>query len=495
MQRSVGEWREGKEVKRWYRGGWWEYKWGALSCTSLGALLAAMNGASLIVALPALLRNLHTGIFGLVWVLLSYLLVQTTLTLMAGRLSDMIGRKKLYVGGFAVFTAVSLLAGFAQGAGQLIVARSIMGAAGAFMMANSSVIVTDAFPPKQLGRALGVNMMVAAAGSTLGVVVGGVMTEISWRWVFWFNVPLGLLGTVWAAVNLRELVRLEKEQKLDLVGNATFLIGFAGLLVALTQGGIRGWEAPVVVGGFALAATLLPAFLVTELRARDPLLDLSLFRSRTFTFGNASALLNSLARFAVNFLFVFFFIGVGGHNHLEAGIMLIPLAGTMFVAAPVAGHFADRLDARAISTAGMIVSAVGLLGMGTLIEVNTPYWQIALWQAVVGVGAGVFNSPNSRSIMNAVKPGRRGIASGTRTLLTNAGAVLSIAFAISIVTDAIPRSETFEIFSGSSHGGLSVAQAAPFISGFHTALLAMAAASLLGAILSAARGKNNPRIS
>lgn len=187
-----------------------------------------MNGASLIVALPALLRAFQTSIFSLVWVLLSYLLVQTALTLMAGRLSDMIGCKKLYVGGFAVFTVISLLAGFADGTWQLIAARSLMGAAGAFMMANSSVIVTDAFPPKELGRALGVNMMVAAAGSTLGVVVGGVMTEISWRWVFWFNVPLGLLGTVWAAINLRELVNLEKNQKLDLVGNATFLGGLTG---------------------------------------------------------------------------------------------------------------------------------------------------------------------------------------------------------------------------------------------------------------------------
>ncbi|HZB83197.1 MAG TPA: MFS transporter, partial [Rubrobacteraceae bacterium] len=185
-----------------------EYKWAALSCTSIGALLAAINSGSLIVALPTLMRELNTGLFSLIWVLLSYLLAQTVLTLAAGRIADMVGRKKFYVGGFALFTVVSLFAWFAQGAGELIAARTVMGVGGAFMMANSSVIVTDAFPRKGLGQALGINMMVAAAGSTLGVVIGGIMTSISWQWVFWFNVPLGVIGTIWAAINLREIVEL-----------------------------------------------------------------------------------------------------------------------------------------------------------------------------------------------------------------------------------------------------------------------------------------------
>src|SRR5919199_3273576 len=218
-----------------------EYKWAALSCTSIGALLATINASSLIVALPTLLRELNIELFSLVWILLSYLLAQTVLTLAAGRIADMVGRKKFYVGGFALFTVVSLLAGFANNAGELIAARTVMGAAGAFMMANSSVIVTDAFPRKGLGQALGINMMVAAAGSTLCVVIGGIITSISWQWVFWFNVPLGVVGTLWAAINLREIVELEKGQRLDVVGNATFSVGLMGLLIALTLGGIEGW--------------------------------------------------------------------------------------------------------------------------------------------------------------------------------------------------------------------------------------------------------------
>ena len=464
------------------------YKWSALSCTSLGALLAAINGGSLIVALPTLMRELHAGLSSLVWVLLSYLLTQTIMTVTPGRIADMVGRKKLYVGGFALFTAVSLLAGFATNVEELIAARAIMGAAGAFMMANSSVIVTDAFPRKQLGQALGINMMMAAAGSTLGVVVGGVMTSISWEWVFWFNVPLGLVGTVWAAVNLRELVNLRKGQKLDLFGNLTFLVGLLGLLLALTQGGIKGWTSPAVVGELALAAIFLPVFILVELKTEEPLLRLVMFKDRTFSFGNISAFLNSVSRFAVMFMFVFFFIGVRGYDHLMAGIMLIPLAGIMFILAPISGWFADRVHARVVSTIGMLVTAAGLIGMGTLIGVDTPYWEIALLMVVVGAGSGIFNSPNTRAIMNSVRPEQRGIASGTRTLLTNAGGVFSIALAISIVTSALPMDKMFRIFSGTVSHGLSAQAAAPFISGFHAALLVGAAASLAGAVFSALRG-------
>lgn len=476
-----------KKKQHWFS---LEYKWAALSCTSIGALLAAINGGSLIVALPTLMRELNTGLFSLIWVLLSYLLAQTVLTLAAGRLADMVGRKKFYVGGLALFTVVSLLAGFANDAGELIAARTLMGVGGAFMMANSSVIVTDAFPRKGLGQALGINMMVAAAGSTLGVVVGGIMTSISWQWVFWFNVPLGVIGTLWAAINLREIIELEKGQKLDLAGNVTFFVGLTGLLVALTLGGIEGWETPLVVGGFLAAAVFLPAFLLVEHKAKVPMLNLAMFKSRIFAFGNISAFMNSIAQFAVMFMFVFFFIGVRGYDHLMAGISLMPLAGTMFIASPISGWFADRMSARVISTLGMLITAAGLIGMATLIGVNTPYWEIALLMVVVGAGSGIFNSPNTRAIMNSVRPDQRGVASGTRALLANTGGVLSIALAISIITSALPVDQMFQIFSGTASQGLSAEEAAPFISGFHTALFVGAAASLIGALFSAARGRN-----
>ena len=276
----------------------------------------------------------------------------------------------------------------------------------------------------------------------------------------WFNVPLGVVGTLWAAVNLRELVNLRKGQRLDLLGNLTFFVGLLGLLLALTQGGIEGWASPEVVGELVLAAIFLPVFILVELRAEEPLLRLAMFRDRTFSFGNISAFLTSVSRFAVMFMFVFFFIGVRGYDHLMAGVLLVPLAGIMFVPAPVSGWFADRAHARVVSTIGMLVTAAGLIGMSTLIGVDTPYWEIALLMVVVGRGSGIFNSPNTRAIMNSVRPEQRGIASGTRTLLTNAGDVFSIALAISIITSALPVREMFRIFSGTVSHGLSTQAAA-----------------------------------
>lgn len=486
---SLGAVRERREA----RGGRFfglEYKWSALSCTSLGALLATINNGTLIIALPELARSLNTDVFSLVWVLLSYMLAQTALVLMVGRFADMVGRKKLYVGGFALFTVMSLLGGFATNAWELILVRTVMGAAGAFMMANSGVIVTDAFPGEQLGQALGINQMVAAVGSILGPVLGGWLISFSWPWIFWFNVPLGIIGTFWAALNLRELVDLEKGQRLDIMGNVTFLIGLTALLVGLTQGGIRGWGTGTVVASLATAAVLLPAFVIIELRAKEPLLKLRMFRSRIFAFGNVSALLNSMARMAVTFLFVFYFIGAKGYDHLTTGFLLTPLAGAMFVFAPLAGRLADRASARMLGSVGMMVTAAGLLGMST-IEVETPYWEIALWMAVIGAGSGIFNSPNTRAIMGSVPPEKRGVASGARTLLVNVGIVLSIAFAIAMVTSAMPADEMVGIFSGVTRR-LSEGAAAPFISGLHTALLFMAGVSIVGAVFSALRGRPAP---
>ena len=270
------------------------------------------------------------------------------------------------------------------------------------------------------------------------------------------------------------------------------MMGLTALLIGLTQGGIKGWGSEMVVASLISAAVLLPAFILIELRVKEPLLNLQMFGSRIFAFGNVSALLSSLARMAVTFLFVFFFIGAKGYDHLTTGFLLTPFAAAMFVFAPFSGHVADRVSARLVSTVGMLVTAVGLLGM-TTVGVNTPYWEIAAWMVVAGAGSGIFNSPNTRAIMSSVPPEKRGVASGARTLLVNVGAVLSIAFAIAMVTSAMPASTMVSIFSGVTRG-LSAGAAVPFISGFHVALLLMAGASLVGAVFSALRGGEEHRI-
>jgi EmrB/QacA subfamily drug resistance transporter len=455
------------------------YRWWALSCTSLGMLLAATNSGTLIIALPDLERSLHTSLLALVWVILAYLIAATVLVLAAGRLSDLFGRKRAYVGGFLVFAFASLGAGFSGDATVLILWRILQGIGSAFLFANAAALVTDAFPKEELGLAMGANTMVAAIGLVLGPVLGGALVDISWHWVFWFNVPFALAGAAWGATILRELAKPDSVRGFDIPGTTTFVIGLTGLVYGVSRGGISGWNDSLVIGALVVAAVLLPLWVVIERHSRAPMLDLGLFKNRLFAAASAASFINGLARFALMFLFVFYYQGAQGNTPIQAGIKLIPLALGMLIASPIAGIYADRHGSRALAAIGMLVTGAGLAAMTTL-QVHSAYWQSGLWLLVVGVGSGMFNSPNTAAMMGVVPAHRRGIAAGARTLLQNTGAVLSIAFVLAIVTAAIPKATLFAIFSGLAKG-LSEEKLAPFIANMHVALWVLAATSLVGA--------------
>jgi EmrB/QacA subfamily drug resistance transporter len=461
------------------------YKWWALSCTSLGMLLATINSGTLIIALPDLERSLHTDLLQLVWVILSYMIASTVLVLTAGRLSDLFGRKKAYLAGFAVFGLASLGAGFAANGTELILWRIVQGIGGAFLFANSGALVTDAFPREQLGLAMGTNTMVAAVGLVLGPVLGGVLVAISWHWVFWFNVPLALAGTLWGAAVLHELAKRDSVRGLDLLGTSAFVVGLTGLVLGITRGGLSGWSDPVVVVGIVAGAVLLPAFVAIERRSRAPMLDLTIFQDRMFSAATGAAFINGLSRFALMFVFVFYFQGAQGDDPITAGLKLTPLAIGMLISSPLAGVWADRRGSRALAALGMLVGGAGLALMTTL-QPDSPYWQSSLWLLIVGVGSGMFNSPNTAAMMGTVPAQRRGIAAGARTMLQNTGAVISIAFVLAIITAAVPKDVLFRIFSGLNKG-LSDAKLEPFIHNMHTALWVLAATSLVGAVVSLLR--------
>jgi EmrB/QacA subfamily drug resistance transporter len=461
------------------------YKWWALTCTSMGMLLATINSGTLIIALPDLERELHTSILALVWVILAYMIASTVLVLTAGRLSDLFGRKKAYVGGFVLFAAASLGAGFSADGTELIVWRVVQGVGGAFLFANAAALVTDAFPKEELGLAMGTNTMVAAVGLVIGPVLGGLLVELSWHWVFWFNVPFGLLGGLWGALVLRELARRDTQRGYDIVGTVVYVVGLTGLVFGVSRGGISGWDDELVIVSLIAAVILLPLFVWIEHRGRAPMLDLSIFRNRLFAAATGAAFINGLSRFALLFVFVFYFQGVKGDDPILAGVKLSPMALGMLVASPLAGIWADRRGSRALAAWGMVVSAGALAAMTTL-GITTPYWQAALWLALVGIGSGMFNSPNTAAMMGTVPPQRRGIAAGARTMLQNTGAVLSIAFVLAIVTAAVPKSVLFKIFSGLATG-LSDATLQPFIDNMHTALWVLAATSVVGAVVSLLR--------
>ncbi len=461
------------------------YKWWALSCTSLGMLLATVNSGTLVIALPDLEKALGVGLLTLVWVILAFMIASTVLVLTFGRLSDLFGRKRAFVAGFVVFTLASLGAGFATGGTDLILWRIVQGIGGALLFANASALVTDAFPREQLGVAMGTNVMVAGVGLVLGPVLGGALVEISWHWVFWFNVPFGILGSLWAAFVLRELVRPEVNHRFDWPGTITFVVGLTGLTYGISRGGIVSWNDTHTIVALAAAAVLLPAFLVIERHAQSPMLHLTLFSDRGFAAATGAAFLAGLSRFALTFVFVLYFQGALGDDPIVAGVKLAPLALGMLISSPLAGAYADRHGARALAAAGMVVSAIGLIGMTTL-GTGSSYWLTATWLLINGLGSGMFNSPNTAAMMGSVPAHRRGIAGGTRMMLQNTGSVLSIAFVLAIVTAAVPTKVLLSIFSGVSTG-LSDAALAPFIHNMHVALWVLAATAMFGAGVSLLR--------
>ncbi len=332
---------------------------------------------------------------------------------------------------------------------------------------------------------MGTNTMVAAIGLVLGPVLGGALVAISWHWVFWFNVPLGLAGALWGALVLRELARRDPVRGLDLMGTAVFVAGLTGLVFGVSKGGISGRNEPIVIWSLIAAAVLLPAFVLIELRGRAPMLDLTIFRNRMFSAATAAAFINGLSRFALLFVFVFYFQGVKGDDPIVAGIKITPMAIGMLIASPLAGIWADRHGSRGLAALGMVVSGVALALMTTL-EASSPYWESTVWLLLVGIGSGMFNSPNTAAMMGTVPQHRRGIAAGARTMFQNTGAVISIAFVLAIVTAAVPKDVLFQIFSGLA-SGLSSAKLDPFIHNMHTAPWVLAATSFIGAGVSLLR--------
>ena len=463
------------------------YEWTALSVTTVGALLASIQGSALTIALPEILTGLRAGFLTIMWVLLGYLLITTVLVPVIGRLADMFGRKNLYNAGFAIFTLGSLLAGLSQArfhAWDMVVFRVIQGVGGALLFTNSTAIVADAFEHGRIGLGLGVNQIAAAAGFLLGPVVGGLLTAVSWRWVYLANVPLGVFGTVWGILRLREPVVPAPAQTFDWKGSATFTVGLGAILLALSLLAFPLLPLPAVYAILAIGVVSLGVFFAVETRAAQPMLDLRLFRNRLFSFASLANALNGLARGAVLFVLIFFLQGPYGKDPLQAGIMMAPFGAAFMLVGPLSGYLSDTHGSRALATVGLIVSALGLFGLG-LVGTATPYWLIALFMVLMGGGSGLFGSPNANTIMSSVPRDHRGSAAGIRTMLMNTGQMLSITIAFPLVLGRIPQDVMFKIFLyGGGMGGTPEALSS-FLGGLHEVFWISVVITLLAAFVSA----------
>ena len=462
------------------------YKWIALSCTTLGALFSVLSGSTLIVALPVIMKELHASMNIITWTIMGYMLIMTILVPSIGRMGDMYGRKKLYVSGFAVFTLASLLCGFSQSGTQLLIFRLVQAVGGALMVANSTAIVADAFPKEELGKALGLNIMVISIAFIIGPILGGFLMSFGWRSIFYINIPIGIIGTLWSATQLKEINKTAIKQTFDLKGTLTFSIGVLILLIALSLGAFMGWTNLYVLLLFLISITLLVVFVRIENNTVQPMLDLRLFKTRVIAFAYISNFLNGLARGAVTFLLIFYFQGIKGMDPLVAGLLLSPFAISMMIVSPFSGGLSDRYGARVLSSVGLLITAVGLGGL-MMIKATTSITELIVWMLIMGFGSGMFFSPNTSAIMGSVPADKRGIAAGVNTMMNNAGTVLSIALSMAIISSSISPDAMQALFLGTQVGSNGIA-INEFVSGLRMAFTISFAFSLIAAIMSYLRG-------
>lgn len=463
-----------------------EYKWIALSCTTLGALISVLDGSTLIIALPIIMKDLHANMGIVTWTLMGYMLAMTILVPTFGRMADMVGRKKLYVSGFAIFTFASLLCSLSQTGMQLLIFRLIQAVGGSLLVANSTTIVADAFPKKELGKALGINGMVISVAMIIGPILGGFLVGFGWRSIFYINLPIGIIGTVWAGLQLKEVLQITEKQKFDIAGTLTFSIGMLAFLTALTLGAFMGWTNLYVVLLILISIVFMAIFIYIENNTDQPMLDLRLFKIRIIAFANISNLLNGVARGAVTFLLTFYFQGIKGMDPVVAGILLSPFAVAIMIVAPLSGYLSDKYGSRVLSSVGLLISGIGLAGM-MMIKANTSTMELVIWMLIMGIGSGMFFTPNTSCIMGNVPPEKRGIAAGVRTMMNNAGSVLSIAISMAIVSSSISPAAMQALFVGTQvgSGGIAVGQ---FISGLRAAFTISLVFSLVAAVMSYLRG-------
>ncbi|MEO8956088.1 MAG: MFS transporter [Ktedonobacteraceae bacterium] len=465
------------------------YQWTALSVTTVGALLASIQGSALLIALPNILTELQATFFTIMWVLMGYLLITTVLTPVIGRLADIFGRKRLYNSGFLMFGIGSLVSGLAQpqfhGA-DLIVGRIIQGVGAALLITNSTAIVTDAFRKGQVGLGLGINQIAGAAGFLIGPIVGGLLTEFSWRWVFLFNVPIAIFGTIWGIWRLREPVRPLERQHIDWFGSITLTFGLTGILLALTMLAFPILNAITTISILVIGVVSAALFGIIEPRIKEPIVQLRLFKNRLFTMANLSGLLNGIARGAVLFLLIFFLQGPYGKDPLTAGLLLIPFGAAFMLVGPLSGRLSDHVGSRLLAPIGLGVTALGLLGL-TTIGPATPYWILAVYMALMGGGSGFFVSPNTNAIMSSVEPHTRGAAAGILSMLNNTGAMLSIAIVFPLALSSVPMKAMMQVFIYG--GGMSQfpTALALFLNGLHLAFYVSFGISIAAMIVAALR--------
>jgi len=466
-------------------------KWAVLALVALGTFMTTLDASIVNISLPSIARMFHTPIDGAVeWVIIAYLVVIAATLLTFGRLSDLVGRKPIWMAGLAVFTLGSICCGAAASLPQLVVARAFQGLGGALIFAPSFAIITDAFAAPDRGRALGLNAVVFAVGTSVGPTLGGLITEhLSWRWIFYLNVPLGVLGLL-ASHRVLAASDVRPRGPLDLRGGACVAVGLALLTMSLSFGQEWGWTSPRLLTCLAVALVVLAALPLIERRVREPIIDLALLRRRVFASALGSLTLAMLALFGISFMLPFYFEELRGFSVEKSGLLLTPLPLTIAVVAPLSGALADRIGSRWLASGGLAVACLGLFLLAQLDATSTVgdiVWRLIL----TGVGQGFFQSPNTRALMNAAPGGAEGEASGLLTTGRAVGQSLSVVIAGAMFA-GLGGSAAGRALAGAQAGELIGADVGAlqqtFLAGFRGALVVLAAVAAIGVVAALVRG-------
>ncbi len=457
-------------------------KWSTLSNTTLGMLMVSIDSSIVLISLPDIFRGIHlnpllpgnTSYF--LWLLMGYMLVTSVLVVSFGRLGDIFGRVRMYNMGFAIFTFFSIMLSItwmhgSGGALFMVVMRLFQGVGGAFVMANSTAILTDAFPPNQRGLALGTNMIALIAGSFIGLILGGLLGPIDWRLVFLISVPVGVIGTVWGIVNLRDN-GIRTPAKIDWLGNFTFAIGLVAVLVGIVYGlqpyggDAMGWTNPMVLAALIGGAAILCLFVWIETKVPAPMFRISLFRVRAFAAGNVAGLMAALGRGGLMFILIIWLQGIWLPEHgysfartpLWAGIFMLPLTAGFLIARPLSGYLSDHFGSRPFATGGMLMAAASFVLLEVL-PVDFSYVWFGLLLLANGLAMGLFASPNRAAIMNSLPPDQRGQGAGMATTGMNASMVLSIGIFFTLIIVGLSASLPAALYSGLTAHGVPIAAA------------------------------------
>lgn len=459
--------------------------WRTLSVVSLASIFTGLSGSALNVALPSVVRHFHASSAAASWILLAYMLASTVLMLTFGRLADMFGRRSMYLAGLATFTVASFLCGLAPGAWFLVGLRVLQAAGAAMLLVNSAAIVTDAFPRHRLGEGMGIYLASFSVAQLLGPTLGGVLAQhAGWRWVFWFNVPVGVACLVWGAIALRRVPRNGDSHRIDVRGNLLVLVALGSGLVALSEVTSLGWSSPVVLAGLALFVLLVPAFIAFERRLDHPLVDVSLFRDHAFAFGLLAAFLNAVSQIGVVLLLALYFQAVEGADPVTAGVRILPVAVATLLFSGPSGFFQRRASPLTLTVCGNLCTIGGLVVLLLGVSASGHYSTLVIGLLLVGTGSGLFMPANTTALMHNLPSHRLGIANAMRLMLQNSGLVIGTAVILSVLTSPVPFSLRQYVFDGTI-SKVSTSGLAQLITGYHWTLLTMigiSSAALLASV-------------